>query len=150
MGLEGIVYKRADAPYRSGRGRSWLKLKCLNRQEFVVVGFSDPQGSRPGIGALLLGVYTDGELRYAGKVGTGMGARLLRTLRDTLRPLERVTAPVAGKPARGLSGVHWVEPRVVVEVAFTEWTADGRLRHPTFVGVREDKAARQVRREVAR
>lgn len=148
MGLEGIVSKRRDAPYRSGRGRSWLKIKCVNRQEFIVIGFTDPRGGRKGVGALLLGVHgAKGELQYAGKVGTGMGEALLRSLRATLEPLRRDGSPLRGKPERGLGGVHWVEPRLVVEVSFTEWTEDGRLRHPSFVGVREDKPARQVRRE---
>jgi len=148
LGLEGIVSKRADASYQSGRSRSWLKIKCLNRQEFVVVGFTEPRGGRKGIGALLLGFYANkGELRYAGKVGTGMGEELLRWLRATLDPLRRVTSPIAGGSERGLAAAHWVEPRLVVEVEFTEWTEDGRLRHPSLVGVREDKPARDVRRE---
>ena len=148
MGLEGIVSKRRDDPYASTRTRSWLKIKCLNRQEFVVVGFTEPQGRRMGIGALLLGVYDNDELRYAGKVGTGMGDVLLRDLRRRLDQLRRETPAFAGKVSRGLKGISWVEPRVVVEVAFTEWTADGRLRHPSFVGLREDKTAREVKREV--
>ena len=148
LGLEGTVAKRRDAPYQSGRTRSWLKIKSLNRQEFVVVGFTEPRGARQGIGALLLGVYDGaGKLTYAGKVGTGMGDVALRSMRRTLGELVRDTPPVHGKPARGLAGVHWVEPKLVVEVAFTEWTDDGRLRHPSFVGLREDKPAKQVRRE---
>lgn len=147
LGLEGIVSKRADAPYRSGRSRDWLKVKCLNRQEFVVVGFTEPKGGRQGIGALLLGVYdANGELRYAGKVGTGIGAALLRSLRTELLSLRRDSPLISDKVGR-LGGVHWVEPDLVVEVEFTEWTEDGRLRHPSFVGLREDKPARQVRRE---
>ena len=147
MGLEGIVSKRVDAPYQSLRTRTWLKVKCLNRQEFVVAGFTEPQGSRSGIGALLLGVYTDrGELQYAGKVGTGMGHQMLHELRTRLAPLARPTPPFSGK-VRRVAGVTWVEPRLVAEVAFTEWTADGRLRHPSFIGLREDKPAREVRRE---
>ena len=148
LGLEGTVAKRWDAPYQSGRTRSWLKIKCLNRQEFVVVGFTEPRGARQGVGALLLGVYgTDGKLAYAGKVGTGIGDATLRKMRRELAALGRDSSPVQAKPVRGLGAVHWVEPRLVVEVAFTEWTDDGRLRHPSFVGVREDKPARQVRRE---
>jgi bifunctional non-homologous end joining protein LigD len=150
MGLEGIVSKRQDAPYRSGRGRSWLKIKCVNRQEFVVVGFTEPRGSRKGVGALLLGVYAERrKLRYTGKVGTGMSVQLLNSLRTSLEPLRRSTPPLHGPAERGLGAVHWVEPRVVVEVSFTEWTEDGRLRHPALVGVREDKPARQVKRETA-
>jgi bifunctional non-homologous end joining protein LigD len=149
MGLEGIVSKRRDLSYQSGRSRSWLKTKCLNRQELIVIGFTDPRGGRQGIGALLLGVYSAaGELQYAGKVGTGMNEAMLRTLRAALEPLRRADAPVRGKTLRGLASAHWVEPRLVVEVEFTEWTDDGRLRHPSFVGIREDKAAREVRREL--
>ena len=148
LGLEGIVSKQAQAPYHSGRSRAWLKIKCLNRQEFVVVGFTEPRGGRQGIGALLLGVHgPKGQLEYAGKVGTGMGADLLRRLRKELESLRRDGSPIHGRVERGLPGVHWVDPRMVVEVEFTEWTADGRLRHPSFVGVREDKPAREVRRE---
>ncbi len=148
MGLEGIVSKRADAPYASTRTRSWLKIKCLNRQEFVVVGFTEPQGRRMGIGALLLGVYDRNELRYAGKVGTGMGDALLRDLRGRLDRLVRETPAFTGTVSRGLKGISWVEPRLVVEAEFTEWTDDGRLRHPSFVGLREDKPAREVKREM--
>jgi bifunctional non-homologous end joining protein LigD len=148
LGLEGIVSKRGDAPYQSGRSRAWLKIKCLNRQEFVVVGFTEPRGGRQGIGALLLAVHgPKGELTYAGKVGTGMGAALLRSLRRELTAHQRSSSPIHGKAERGLGEVHWVEPRVVVEVEFTEWTDDGRLRHPSFVGIREDKPAREVKRE---
>ena len=148
LGLEGIVSKQAEAPYHSGRSRAWLKIKCLNRQEFVVVGFTEPRGARQGIGALLLGVHgLKGELSYAGKVGTGIGADLLRRLRGELESLRRESSPVDAQHERGLRGVHWVEPRLVVEVEFNEWTDDGRLRHPSFVGVREDKPAREVKRE---
>ncbi len=148
LGLEGIVSKQAQAPYRSGRSRAWLKIKCLNRQEFVVLGFTEPRGGRQGIGALLLGVYgPKGRLEYAGKVGTGMSVDLLRRLRRELESLRRDDSPILAKPVRGLRAVHWVDPRVVVEVEFTEWTDDGRLRHPSFVGIREDKPAREVRRE---
>ncbi len=145
-GLEGIVSKRRDAPYQSVRARTWRKIKCQSRQEFVVIGFTQPRGSRSGLGALLLGVHDVGRLVYAGKVGTGMGELLLRGLRDRLESITRASAPVEGK-IRGAAQVTWVEPRVVVEVAFTEWTDDGRLRHPAFVGLREDKPAREVRRE---
>ena len=149
LGLEGIVSKRSDAPYRSGRSRDWLKVKCSSRQELVVVGFTEPKGGRQGIGALLLGVHDrSGKLVYAGKVGTGMNDALLRELRRRLEPLRRPAPPLSGRPPSGLGGVHWVEPRLVVEVEFTEWTEDGRLRHPSFVGLREDKPARQVKREV--
>jgi len=146
--LEGIVSKRRDLGYHSGRSRSWLKSKCLNRQEMVVIGFTDPRGGRTGIGALLLGVNgATGELEYAGKVGTGMNTAMLQSLRALLEPLRRSDPPVGRKGIRAVGAAHWVEPKVVVEVEFTEWTDDGRLRHPSFVGIREDKAAREVRRE---
>jgi bifunctional non-homologous end joining protein LigD len=145
-GVEGIVSKRADAPYRSRRSRSWLKVKCSLRQELVIAGFTEPAGSRTGLGALLLAVRDPrGSLRYAGKVGTGFDAATLADLRARLAKLEREKPAVTGAPRA--RGQHWVEPRLVAEVAFTEWTADGRVRHPSFVGLREDKPARKVRIE---
>jgi bifunctional non-homologous end joining protein LigD len=149
LGLEGAISKPADARYQAGKRAAWIKTKCLQRQEFVVGGWSEPAGSRQHLGALLVGVHgEDGELRYAGKVGTGFSEASLRELSAKLRPLARKTPPFADPP-RGASarGAHWVEPRCVVEVAFTEWTGDGRLRHPSFAGVREDKRPEAVRRE---
>jgi DNA ligase D-like protein (predicted ligase) len=148
QGWEGVIAKRADAPYRAGRGRDWLKFKCENGQEFVIGGYSDPRGSRTGFGALLLGYYSPaGELTYAGKVGTGFDRRTLDSLHKMLASIER------GKPAfdRGdlpRTGVHWVEPRLVGQVAFTEWTEDGQLRHPRFQGLRKDKEPGDVVREM--
>ncbi|MET0413907.1 MAG: DNA ligase D, partial [Polyangiaceae bacterium] len=146
--LEGIVSKRASSPYVSGRGRAWLKVKCLSRQEFVVGGFSEPSGSRSHLGALLLGVREEGELRYAGKVGTGFTQASLAELARQLTPLERDDAPFVNPP-RGADGrgVHWVEPRLVAEVSFTERTADGMIRHASFHGLREDKPAADVHEE---
>jgi len=146
-GLEGIISKRRDAPYRGGRVGSWLKVKCTARQELVIVGFTEPQGSRTGLGALLLGVR-DGKspLRYAGRVGTGFTRESLLDLTRRLRAIERTDAPVSGGP-RSRRGVHWVEPSLVAEVAFTGWTDDGKLRHPSFQGLREDKRPAQVLRE---
>jgi len=147
--LEGIVSKRADRPYRSGRGRDWLKIKCLASQEFVIGGFTDPAGARKGLGSLLLGAYDEGgALRYAGRVGTGFTDEMLRDLRARLEALE-VEKPPFVNPPRGADarGAHWVEPRLVAAVEFTEWTRDGVLRHPTFRGLREDKRARAVVRE---
>jgi len=148
LGWEGIIAKRADAPYRAGRSRDWLKFKCLNGQEFVIGGYTDPQRSRVGFGALLLGYYDgDGKLRYAGKVGTGFNTETLTSLHEALAAGER-PGP-AFEPVRGLprSGVHWVEPTIVAQVGFSEWTADGELRHPRFQGLRRDKGPAEVVRE---
>ena len=149
-GWEGVIAKRADAAYEPRRSRLWLKFKCVAEQEFVVGGFTDPEGSRRGFGALLLGYYDDdgggGELVYAGKVGTGFDDPLLERLRRRLGGLERGGPPFA--PGRLPSaGVHWVRPELVAQVAFTEWTGDGQLRHPRFLGLRRDKRPREVVRE---
>ena len=149
FGLEGIVSKRRTSSYRSGRGSDWLKTKCISRQELVIGGYTDPSGSRQGLGALLVGVYDgDGTLRYASKVGTGFTAQSLEELARRLAPLERSEPPFVDPP-RGAAarGAHWVEPELVAEIAFTEWTRDGSLRHPSFQGLREDKDPRQVVRE---
>jgi DNA ligase D-like protein (predicted ligase) len=149
LGWEGIIAKRADAPYRSGRNRDWLKFKCLNGQEFVIGGYTDPQRSRVGFGALLLGYYdSDGKLHYAGKVGTGFDRRTLTSLHEALAADERPDPPF--EPVRGIprSHVHWVEPRLVAQVGFSEWTADGELRHPRFQGLRRDKDPAEVVREM--
>lgn len=148
LSLEGVISKRVDAPYESRRSRNWVKTKCLQRQEFVVGGWTPPQGSRRHFGALLLGTNENGALRYAGKVGTGFRNATLASVMDALRLLETTTPPFVDPP-RGAEGrrAHWVEPKVVVEVAFTGWTADGRLRHPSCQGVRIDKAAADVHRE---
>jgi bifunctional non-homologous end joining protein LigD len=147
-GLEGIVSKRADSPYVATRGRSWVKVKCSKRQEFVIGGFTPGQGSRSGFGALLVGVYDSGELRYAGKVGTGFTATALDEIRAMLDKL-RVDEPAFANPPRGAEGRRaiWVKPKLVGEVTFTEWTRDGTLRHPSFQGLRLDKAAKDVVRE---
>jgi bifunctional non-homologous end joining protein LigD len=150
MGLEGIIAKKLNRPYRPGRSRDWLKIKCLHSQEFVLGGFSDPAGSRAGLGALLLGFYNeDGkELQYAGRVGTGFNAATLRELRARLDKLTQHSSPFVNPPVgREAKGVHWVKPELVGEVAFTGWTRDGLLRHPSFKGLREDKPPQQIRRE---
>jgi bifunctional non-homologous end joining protein LigD len=145
-GLEGLIAKRADSPYRPGRSRDWLKLKCHAEQELVIGGFTAPQGSRTDFGALLVGYYEDGTLRYAGKVGTGFGQETLRTLGRRLRELEHEDSPFADiRPIP--RGTHWVEPELVAQIAFSEWTRDGRLRHPRYLGLRDDKPAREVVRE---
>ena len=148
LGVEGAVSKRADSRYVSGRGRSWLKVKCVQRQEFVIGGFSEPRGARNHLGARLLGVQEKDGLQYAGKVGTGFTERSLAELQRKLIPLERERPPFVAPP-RGAEarGVHWVEPKLVAEVEFTERTRDGMIRHPTFRGLREDKPAEQVRDE---
>ena len=145
-GWEGLISKRAESPYRAGRTRDWLKLKCVLEQEFVVGGFTDPKGSRAGFGALLIGYYEDGELRFAGEVGTGFDERTLRDLSRKMKPLETDRSPFADHP-RARKGQHFVKPTLVAEVRFTEWTRDGKLRHPTFLGVRPDKDPRDVARE---
>jgi bifunctional non-homologous end joining protein LigD len=147
--LEGIVSKRRDQPYLPGRGPTWLKVKCLQRQELVIGGFTEPEGSRTGFGALLMGYYDQGRLVYAGKVGTGYTERMLADLRAKLEPLLRRTSPFQPEPPRAWTGPrrHWVRPELVGEVAFSEWTADGRLRHPSFQGLRLDKRPADVVRE---
>ncbi|KAA9149335.1 ATP-dependent DNA ligase [Amycolatopsis acidicola] len=144
-GWEGLIAKRADAPYRPGRSADWLKFKCVRDQGFVVGGYTAPGGSRSGFGALLVGYYEQGKLRYAGKVGTGYTEAVLRELSGTLGELGRGRSPFADRVAE--RGPSWVEPRLVVQVRFSEWTTDGRLRHPRFVGLRDDKAAEEVVRE---
>ena len=145
-GWEGLIAKRADSTYPTGRTDRWLKFKCEARQEFVVVGWTDPEGSREAIGALLLGYHQGDELVYAGKVGTGFSRKVLRDLHDRLVPLGRDRSPCT-KGKLPSAGVHWVDPELVAEVAFTEWTTAGQLRHPRFLGLRADKAAREVVRE---
>ncbi|MGH3261513.1 MAG: non-homologous end-joining DNA ligase, partial [Trebonia sp.] len=146
-GWEGVIAKRADSPYRDTRSRDWLKFKCEAGQELVVGGYTAPRGSRTEFGALLLGYFDGGELRYAGKVGTGFDHETLRSLGEQLRSL-RVTEPPFADPASiRESHVTWVRPRLVAQLAFTEWTAAGRLRHPRFQGLRDDKPATDVVRE---
>jgi bifunctional non-homologous end joining protein LigD len=146
-GYEGVISKRLTAAYRSGRGTDWLKTKCNRRQEFVVLGFTPPGGSREGLGSLLLGVHDGDHWQYAGRVGTGFDDATLRRLRSQLLRLQRQSSALANVPAGLPAGVQWVRPTLVVEVAFTEWTSAGRLRHPVFLGVRTDKRAVDVRRE---
>ena len=148
LGFEGVVSKTIDAPYAPGNRGLWRKTKCLNRQEFVVVGWTDPEGTRPHLGALLLGYYNDDDkLIYAGRVGTGMPDRVLADLRRRLEPLARTTSPLTAPPPRKtrfgsplvLSRVHWVEPQLVAEITYLTWTGDGLLRHPVYIGLRSDK-----------
>jgi bifunctional non-homologous end joining protein LigD len=157
-GLEGVVSKRTDRPYLPGDRGAWVKSKCLNRAEFVVVGWSDPEGSRHLIGSLLLGYYDHaGRLIYAGRVGTGMSVQTLAMLHQRLEPLATSKMPLSSPPPRrsrfggplALSKVHWVRPQLVAEITYLGWTDEPLLRHTVFVGLRDDKPAREVRREVA-
>jgi DNA ligase D-like protein (predicted ligase) len=143
---EGLIAKNAASVYEGKRSRNWLKLKCVNEQEFVIGGFTDPRGSREGFGALLVGYYENGELKYAGAVGTGFNRELLLSLHGKLAKLEQPEPPFTrdGLPRKG---VHWVRPKLVAQVGFAEWTRDGKLRHPRFLGLRTDKAPIEVVRE---
>ena len=145
-GAEGILAKRADSPYAGGRSADWLKIKCVQEQEFVVGGYTAPQGARAHLGALLVGYYEAGKLRYAGKVGTGYDRRTLEMLSRKLAPLHRRTSPFAPGPVPA-GDVRWVTPKLVAQIGFGEWTTAGLLRHPRYVGLRDDKDPREVRRE---
>jgi DNA ligase D-like protein (predicted ligase) len=146
-GWEGVIAKRAASPYVAKRTRDWLKLKCQHGQELVIGGWTAPKGARQRLGALLVGYYEQrGKLRYAGKVGTGFDQRTLQMLGDELERRERDTSPFeAGGPPRQ---ARWVEPELVAEIGFAEWTRDGKLRQPRYQGLRDDKSAREVVREV--
>ncbi|MDX1625874.1 MAG: non-homologous end-joining DNA ligase [Wenzhouxiangellaceae bacterium] len=144
-GWEGIIAKRADSRYRHDRSRDWLKFKCDEGQELVIGGFTEPEGERIGFGALLVGVHEDGELRYAGKVGTGYDDEFLEEFRARLDEIEIDECPFAEEPSE--ASAHWVEPEYVGEFGFTEWTDDGKLRHPRFLGLRRDKDPEDVVRE---
>jgi bifunctional non-homologous end joining protein LigD len=144
-GWEGIVAKRAHSPYTPGRSRDWLKVKCTRRQELVIGGWTEGQGARRRLGALLVGYWEGKQLRYAGKVGTGFDTAEIEWLADELERRERPTPPFAEEdlPRRA----RWAEPELVAEIEFSEWTRDGKLRHPRYVGLRFDKPAREVVRE---
>jgi DNA ligase D-like protein (predicted ligase) len=145
-GWEGLIAKQADSPYSAGRSRDWLKLKCTSEQELVVGGYTDPAGSRTDFGALLVGYYENGRLRYAGKVGTGYSAATLHELGRRLRALETAESPfVDARPIP--RGTHWTRPELVAQIGFAEWTREGRLRQPRFLGLRDDKPAAEVVRE---
>src|SRR5205085_1702957 len=146
MGGEGIISKKAGAPYRGARTRDWLKIKCIQRQEFVIVGWSESD-KRRGFRSLLLAVRDKGKLTYAGKVGTGFNAKLIEDLMERMEPLEALKAAVE-VPRPDRKGAHWIEPKLVAEIAFSEFTDDGVLRHPSFIALREDKPAKDVVREV--
>jgi bifunctional non-homologous end joining protein LigD len=145
-GWEGLIAKRADGPYVHGRSGDWLKFKCVMNQELVIGGYTEPHGKRIEFGALLLGYYEEGKLMYAGKVGTGFSEDTLRKLMDKFRPLERATSPFA-EPIKEKE-VHWLEPELVAQIGFEEWTDHGKLRQPRYEGLRYDKSPRDVVKEV--
>jgi DNA ligase D-like protein (predicted ligase) len=146
-GWEGLIAKRADSAYTASRSKDWLKFKCDKGQELVIGGFTPPKGSRTEFGALLVGHYDGGELRYAGKVGTGFDDATLRDLGSRMRELRREDPPFVDAGVIRERGVTWVEPELVAQIGFTEWTTAGRLRHPRFLGLRFDKPASKVVRE---
>lgn len=149
-GVEGIVAKDGASPYREGRrSGEWLKIKTQLRQEAVICGYTAPRGSRKHFGALILGMYHGRELRYVGHAGTGFGATTLTDLARRMKPLETVECPFASAP-KTHAPPTWLSPKLVCEVGFSEWTEDERMRHPVYLGLREDKSARQVHREVAK
>ena len=145
-GDEGVIAKLADARYEGRRSPNWLKFKCSRDQEFVIVGYTAPKGSRVGLGALLLGYHDGGELAYAGKVGTGFDTATLRSLHERLSRIERDTSPLSRRGVKE-PGAHWTCPTSVAQVAFSEWTRDGKLRHPRYLGLRTDKSPDEVVRE---
>jgi bifunctional non-homologous end joining protein LigD len=155
QGWEGVIAKRLDAPYEHRRSPHWLKMKCEASQELVVGGFTDPQGTRAGLGALLVGYFVPRESSsgddfvFAGKVGTGFNTKMLLDLRARLDALEVPTSPFTKATGLPRARVHWVRPKVVVQVAFIEWTVHGKLRHSRLLGIRTDKSAREVVREQA-
>jgi bifunctional non-homologous end joining protein LigD len=145
-GWEGLIAKRVDSRYSATRSRDWLKLKCVRAQELVIGGWTAPKGSRQRLGALLVGYYDGEKLQYAGKVGTGFDSQALTMLGDELERREQSSSPFAGgEVARG---ARWAKPELVAQIGFTEWTRDGKLRHPRYEGLRYDKPAREVVREV--
>lgn len=148
FGIEGIVSKLADSPYESTRNRNWVKTKCIKRQEFVIAGYTPSKKGFPGFGSLILGVYDKGKLVYSGRVGTGFSIKQRLELQKKLDRISQPTMPFAVKPKDpGLRDARWAKPQLVAEVEFTEWTADGSIRHPSFQGLREDKKPMEIVRE---
>ena len=145
-GWEGLIAKKGDAPYVHRRSDMWLKFKCVAEQEFVIGGFTEPHGKRAYFGALLVGYYQGGRLRYAGKVGTGFENTTLEKLNEKFAPLERKTSPFAEEIRE--KGVHWLEPVLVAQIGFEEWTDLGKLRQPRYMGLRSDKDAKDVVKEM--
>ena len=148
-GWEGVIAKRRDSLYEHRRSPHWLKMKCEASQEFVVGGFTDPQGSRTGLGALLVGYFENEDFVFAGKVGTGFDTKLLLSLRAQLDKLEIPKPPFTKSIGLPRIRAHWVRPEVIVQIAFIEWTVHGKLRHPRLLGVRTDKSPREVVRETS-
>ena len=148
-GWEGVIAKRRDSPYEHRRSKHWLKMKCEASQEFVVGGFTDPQGARVGLGALLVGYFEGDDFVFAGKVGTGFDTKLLLELRARLDALELSKPPFTKAVGLPRIRAHWVRPEIVVQVAFIEWTAHGKLRHSRLLGIRTDKTPRDVVREMS-
>ena len=147
-GMEGIVSKLADSSYESTRNRNWLKTKCIKRQEFVIAGYTPSKKGFPGFASLILGVYDKGKLVYSGRVGTGFSIKQRLELQKKLNRISQASMPFAVVPKDpGLRDAHWAKPQLVAEVEFTEWTADGLIRHPSFQGLREDKKPAEVIRE---
>lgn len=146
-GWEGVIAKRRGSVYEQRRSREWLKMKCEMAQEFVVGGFTDPQGKRVGLGALLVGYYDGDDFVFAGKIGTGFDNQLLLKLREQFDRIELKKSPFTRAVGLPRLRAHWVKPKVVVQVGFIEWTVHGKLRHPRLLGVRKDKNAREVVRE---
>jgi bifunctional non-homologous end joining protein LigD len=142
-GLEGVIGKDSSAVYREGRSAAWLKVKINQQEEFVIGGFTPPEGSRHHFGALLLGAFDGRELQYVGKVGTGFNDQVLGALHKRMKTLARATSPFSSET--GEKGATFISPKLVAQVAFTERTKDGKLRHPVYLGLRDDKAAREVR-----
>jgi bifunctional non-homologous end joining protein LigD len=145
-GWEGLIAKRGDSPYVHGRSDDWLKFKCIDSQEFVIGGYTDPHGKRTGFGAILVGYYRDDKLIYAGKVGTGYDDRTIAHLMSLFKPLERASSPFS-EPV-DVREAHWLEPKLVAQIGFEEWTNSGKLRQPRYEGLRDDKSARDVIKEV--
>jgi bifunctional non-homologous end joining protein LigD len=146
-GWEGVIAKRRGSPYEHRRSKHWLKMKCEASQEFVVGGFTDPQGGRVGLGALLIGYYDDNDFVFAGKIGTGFDTKLLLDLRRRLDALEMPASPFTRSKGLPRLRAHWAQPQIVVQVGFIEWTVHGKLRHPRLLGVRHDKNPRDVVKE---
>lgn len=145
-GWEGLIAKLATAKYEHKRSKNWLKFKCTKGQELVIGGYSAPQGARSKFGALLLGYYADGKFKYAGRVGTGFNQAMLDYLFAKMSKLKRKTSPFVDYDLKSKT-ITWVDPKLIAEVTFTEWTSNGTLRHPSFIGLRDDKSARSITRD---